>query len=430
MIKPIFFWSDILVYFLVAVLLCAIGYNWHNENIRQRWYKICTHKTYMISLIIIVCYGLIGFLDSMHFVIEIENTQKVMSVLDFILKPISITTEVSYSAPFATKLFVPTMIKDGANNIVWVADPLQHVKNVSIIKCFWNAFIYASLIMLVSFLILCSFRKKLQLSIKNSNFIIIFSFVCFLVYFSCSVLQLIKYYHILGTDKIGIDVFYSAMKSIRTGLIIGILTTILTLPFAVVFGALAGYCRGLIDDIIQYIYTTLSSIPSVLLIAAAMLSFDALLLRNTNLFKTTEQIADAKLILLCSILGITSWTTLCRILRGEVLKVREQGFIVAAITNGLSSLQIIKKHIIPNLMHIILIAIILDFSGLVLAEAVLSYIGVGVDSTMFSWGNMINSARTELGRDPIIWWSLLGAFITMFVLVLAANIFADGVRNA
>jgi peptide/nickel transport system permease protein len=81
-------------------------------------------------------------------------------------------------------------------------------------------------------------------------------------------------------------------------------------------------------------------------------------------------------------------------------------------------------------MHLVLITVVLDFSGLVLAEAVLSYVNIGVDPTMHSWGNMINSARLELARDPIVWWSLAAAFLFMFVLVLAANLFADVVRDA
>ena len=81
-------------------------------------------------------------------------------------------------------------------------------------------------------------------------------------------------------------------------------------------------------------------------------------------------------------------------------------------------------------MHIVLITAVLDFSGLVLAEAVLSYVGVGVDPTMNSWGNMINSARLEMAREPVVWWSLLSAFLLMFTLVLAANLFSDAVRDA
>jgi peptide/nickel transport system permease protein len=92
-------------------------------------------------------------------------------------------------------------------------------------------------------------------------------------------------------------------------------------------------------------------------------------------------------------------------------------------------LTIIGRHILPNVMHIVLIAVVLDFSGLVLAEAVLSYVGVGVDPTMHSWGNMINQARLEMAREPMVWWSLFAAFIFMFCLVLAANLFSDRVQR-
>ena len=102
----------------------------------------------------------------------------------------------------------------------------------------------------------------------------------------------------------------------------------------------------------------------------------------------------------------------------------------AAHALGVKKSIILVRHILPNLMHIILISVVLDFSSLVLAEAVLSYINIGVDPTTYSWGNMINGARLEMAREPIVWWSLSAAFIFMFGLVLAANLFADTVQNA
>jgi peptide/nickel transport system permease protein len=121
---------------------------------------------------------------------------------------------------------------------------------------------------------------------------------------------------------------------------------------------------------------------------------------------------------------------LCRLLRGETLKLRELEYIQAAQAFGVSSLRIIGRHIVPNLMHIVIIALVMDFSSLVLAEAVLSYVGIGVDPTMISFGTMINNARLELAREPMVWWSLSAAFFFMFSLVLAANLFADAVRDA
>jgi len=140
--------------------------------------------------------------------------------------------------------------------------------------------------------------------------------------------------------------------------------------------------------------------------------------------------ADMRLVALCFILGVTSWTGLCRLLRGETLKLREMEYIQAAQAFGVSGLRILSRHIMPNVMHIILIALVMDFSALVLAEAVLSYVGVGVDPSMISFGTMINGARLEMGREPVVWWALAAAFSFMLALVLAANLFADAVRDA
>lgn len=240
----------------------------------------------------------------------------------------------------------------------------------------------------------------------------------------------LKYFHLLGTGKIGEDIFYQTLKSIRTGLIIGTLTTLVTLPFAILLGMFAGYFRGWVDDVVQYSYTTLSSVPDVLLIAAAVLALQVFIANHSEAFPTLIQRADMRLLALCVILGITSWTSLCRVLRGETLKLREQDYVQAAIALGASRFKILIRHILPNIMHLILIAVVMDFSGLVLAEAVLTYVGVGVDPTMASWGNMINTARLELARDPIVWWPLFSAFIFMFTLVISANLFADKVRAA
>ena len=252
--------------------------------------------------------------------------------------------------------------------------------------------------------------------------------VCAVVIGFC--ISVAPYYHILGTDKVGNDVLYQALKSIRTGLLIGTLTTLVMLPFALLLGIAAGYFRGWIDDAIQYLYTTLSSIPGVLLIAAAALMLEVHMSKHAADYTSLAARADLRLLALCTILGVTTWTGLCRYLRGEALKLREIDYIGAARAFGVPHLSIITRHIMPNIMHIVMISMVLDFSGLVLAEAALTYIDIGVDPSMESWGGMINSARLELAREPVVWWPLLAAFVFMFTLVLAANIFADAVRDA
>lgn len=240
--------------------------------------------------------------------------------------------------------------------------------------------------------------------------------------------------HLLGTDKVGSDVFFTALKGARTAVIIGTGATVVIIPFAILFGVIAGYYGGAADDIIQYLYTTLASIPGVLLIVAFMLLFGTTGyqggLITEAMLRLRVFVLNDRLFWLCLILGITSWTDLCRLIRAETLKLRELEYVQAAKAFGASRPMIIYRHIVPNLMHLVLITFVLQFSSLVLAEAVLSYIGIGVGPQMGSWGNMINTARLELSREPIVWWNLLAAFAFMFGLVLPANIFADAVRDA
>jgi peptide/nickel transport system permease protein len=197
-----------------------------------------------------------------------------------------------------------------------------------------------------------------------------------------------------------------------------------------VFGILAGYFKGWVDDAIQYFYTVLSSIPSVLLISAFVLMIQVFIDKNPQMFETGLERGDVRLFLLAAILGITGWASLARLLRAETLKLGELDYVQAARAFGVSDLGIMRSHILPNLTHVIVIVAVLDFSGLVLYEAVLSYVGVGVDPNTNSFGVMINGARNEMSRDPVIWWTLATAFGFMVALVLSMTLFASAVREA
>lgn len=237
-------------------------------------------------------------------------------------------------------------------------------------------------------------------------------------------------WHIFGTDAVGNDVLYEALKSVRTAVVIGTLATFATLPFAITLGIAAGYFKGKVDDVIQYIYTTISSIPSVLLIAASVLMVTVFLDEHPALYQTSLERADLKLMLLAVIIGMTGWATLARLLRAETMKVSTLDFVTAARALGVSHFTIMRRHVLPNVLHIVLIVTVLDFSGIVLYEAVLSYVGVGVDPAMHSFGTMINSARSELSRSPMVWWNLAASFVFLLAIVLPANLFAAAVRDA
>jgi peptide/nickel transport system permease protein len=218
--------------------------------------------------------------------------------------------------------------------------------------------------------------------------------------------------HLLGTDSAGNDVFYETLKGCRTAIIIGGFTSLIVTPLALFFGMIAGYFGKWVDDTVQYTYTVLVSIPDILLLIAL------LLVLGKGLDK------------LCIALGITSWVGLCRLVRGETLKHRDREYVRAARALGVGQGRILARHILPNLLPIVIISVTLGFSGLVLSESILSYLGIGVAPGTGSWGNMIDAARLELAREPVIWWNLVGASTALFILVLAFNIFGDALRDA
>src|SRR5262245_18562989 len=214
--------------------------------------------------------------------------------------------------------------------------------------------------------------------------------------------------HLLGTDILGRDVVYRALKGVRVALLIDAFTSLIVIPIALLFGVTAGYFGRRIDDAVFFIMTVLASVPSLLLLIALIMV----------LGRGTLQV--------CVALGVTGWVHFCRIARGETLKLREADFVAAARALGVSDAGIIRRHILPNIAHLIIITFALSFTAPVLSETILSYLGIGLDG---SWGQMIDQARNELSRTPIIWWNLAGASIALFALVLAVNLIADAMRD-
>ncbi len=457
-VKFVFLWTDVLIYILLIAVFSLVIWTSRQEYWAEPWRRVGKRKLGMIAFIVLLAYSLVGFLDSIHLrfinknqaVAERMVEQNVQSFLDIILRPLGQNNERTYSAPFSIYSSAKTVIEV---NGVWktiysrlkfggsyLQSPAQKTRDILLKSMFAVviSFILSGLFcgLIIFFLALkksLSFNSMLKEIIKGKAIIAWREILltCCLIFLIATYIKLLSpYYHLLGTDKIGGDILYETIKSIRTGLIIGTVTTLVMLPFAILLGAQAGYHGGWRDDIIQYIYTTLSSVPAVLLISAAVLSLQVFISNHPLLFPTLENRADARLLALCLILGITSWTSLCRLLRAETLKLREMDYVKASVAIGVNNLRVIWRHIIPNMLHIILITVVLDFSGLVLAEAVLSYVGVGVDPTTPSWGNIINSARLDLAREPMVWWPLVSAFIFMFGLVLSANLFADAIRDA
>lgn len=450
--QPVILWTDALIYLLLVLAAGMVWYTRRYEHLLQPWRRVAGSRTGQAAMVVLSLYVVIGLLDTLHFNPKTGADEQgrplysteVLSLFDQVAGSLRIQREKTYSAPFAIHLFSKESIEQPDGSTVrdyprlayggahLAADGDGRAADI-LAKALLGGVKGLTLWILLIFLLCRADRRRLTrlLTGRMENPWHVGAWTALvLAVLSGACWEWAGHYHILGTDKVGEDVFFQSLKSIRTGLVIGTLTTLVMLPAAILLGIMAGYFRGWVDDVIQYLYTTLNSIPGVLLIAAAVLMMQIYMSNHADDFNSLTERADLRLLFLCLILGVTSWTSLCRLLRGEALKLRELEYVEAARAFGVGHFRILLRHVLPNVMHIVLITIVLDFSGLVLAEAVLSYISIGVDPATNSWGNMINGARLELAREPVVWWSLLAAFGFMFTLVLAANLFSDVVRDA
>ena len=473
--KIIFLWTDIALF---ALLFAVLLYAWHvsrSPALRATWGRVARNTPAMCSAVVLLVFVVIGLLDSLHYQPRLPPVvvapaaatiaspgasattaattaaapiyaPKVMSVLDALLEDTAFARpEKTYSAPLAWLQYTKeSILQEGGEPRRDFPRLRFGGKHLTAPDEQWGADVSKRLLvgLLVGLLVACSVIVLTLSLVRRGSarqvwrgeteipwraILITTTLLCLLF---GAVFGLASGYHVLGTDRTGNDVLWQTLKSIRTAWVIGSLATVAMLPPALIFGISAGYFKGWIDDVIQYLYTTLTSIPGVLLIGACVLMMQVYIDTHPGMFPTSAQRADLRLFLLCMILGLTGWAGLCRLLRAEALKLRELEYVQAARAFGISHARIMARHLLPNLMHIVLITVVLQFSGLVLYEAVLSYLGIGVDPSMNSFGSMIEKARLEMSRDPMVWWNLLTAFLFMLALVLSANLFSDAVRDA
>lgn len=418
--------SDVLVWGTLFGTLVTAYLGMRRAFWRKAMLKVAADGKAMWSLGWLILLTGIVLIDSVHY----RADGQIRSALDRICDPLLDNAEQSYSAPMAYRAFNPQVVSTD-NGPMQVHPRLSYGgRNFEgenygsyITGKIFGALLLGALLGLIPCAISLAILRRLKLSRRWQ-----LGTCAFWLSMSMVVIGIIKLsaeFHVLGTSKIGTPTLWTGLKSFRTAFIIGSLTIVIAAIPAVTLGLLAGYLRGWVDDVVQYVYTTLSSIPNILLISAAMLIVQTQLADSAS-----ETIADQRLLFLCLVLGLSSWAGLCRLVRAEVLKLREIEYIQAATVMGVSKPKIMLRHLLPNVMHIILIDMVLGFSALILTEAVLAYIGIGVHPSTQSFGNMIVGAQEQLARTPAIWWNLLTAFVFLLVLVIPANLFGDAVRDA
>lgn len=447
----VFLPTDAVIWLLAALIPAAVFYAARRPAAAAKWRRVFSRPAPQACAAVLLFFLAIAAADSVHFRPRLASAPgasepvyapAAVSLLDRALLPAIAKRERSYSAPFASAEFDKSADPEGGKERVHRAltgvteaarSPDAKARDLAARGAAGGAGGLAlALLALAGPAALRARKEKIpfRLAFQKSRCLGFAASAAAILFLSALVFAFWTGYHPFGTDKTGNDVLYQAIKSIRTAFALGTLATLSMLPFALLLGIAAGYFRGWVDDAVQYIYTTISSIPSVLLIAACALMIQVFIDRNPELLPTALERADAKLLFIAVIIGVTSWAGLARLLRAEVMKLTALDFVTASIAGGASHWRIMAKHLFPNVLHIVLIVSVIGFSDIVLYEAVLSYIGVGVDPSMNSFGSMINAARGEMSRTPAVWWNLASAFAFMVTVVLAANLFAAAVRDA
>ena len=214
--------------------------------------------------------------------------------------------------------------------------------------------------------------------------------------------------HIMGTDNLGRGVFRRLVQGTRIAYHVGVMTSLIALPLGVLLGCLGGYFGGKTAAAVVWLCATVSSVPSLLLILAVAM------------------VVGKGLAGVYWGIGLTTWVGVCRNIRAEVIKHRDRPYVQAARVLGYSDARILFRHILPNVMHIVLISFSIRFPAAVGTEVFVSFLGIGVQGEP-SWGVMLNNARLRLWQG--VWWEMTFVTLAIFGLVLAFNVLADDLRD-
>ncbi len=225
--------------------------------------------------------------------------------------------------------------------------------------------------------------------------------------------------HILGTDDVGRDHLARLLYAGQISLSIAFISAILSLIIGVTLGVITGYYGGIVDDVVNWLITTLDSIPSLFL----LIIVSGVVLRSRDLSGTIFTGPFA----LVLILGFLGWSGITRLVRGETLSIREREYIISARAIGSSPIRIMFTHIIPNLLSVVFITLAIDIGSLILVESALSFLGFGVRPPAASWGNMLTNANSFFTKGPHL---VVAPGLLIIVTVLCLYVIGDGLRDA
>lgn len=236
--------------------------------------------------------------------------------------------------------------------------------------------------------------------------------------------------HWFGTDVHGRDLMARVFYGAQISLLVGIVGAVVSLAIGVVWGAVAGYSGGRTDSVMMRTVDVLYSLPSIIFVIVLITTMETVLKDFLARNFSTDMAQFARMIFLFAGLGAVSWLTMARIVRGQVLTLKTRNFIEASRALGASEARIIFRHILPNLIGIVLVYVTLTVPSIILYESFLSYLGLGIQPPQASLGSLIAEGAAQINPIRVYWWMIVFPAGTLAVTLLALNFTGDGLRDA
>lgn len=236
--------------------------------------------------------------------------------------------------------------------------------------------------------------------------------------------------HLMGTDDLGRDIFARVLQGGQISLMVGIISTFVSLIVGVSYGAIAGFFGGKLDNFMMRLVDIIYSIPYILIVIVLLSVFSGqntpgVIVSISNFFGGGEGLSQ--IFLLFFALGFISWLTMARVVRGQVLSLKNQEFVLAAKATGVTTFRIIFKHLVPNVLGPVIVYATLTIPQVMLSEAFLSFLGIGVQAPYASWGSLVSDGSKNIGIFP---WQLIFPGVTMALTLFSLNFLGDGLRDA